>query len=140
MSLAIESSDESDPEFWYTTLRQAGLGKGDVEASSLAEIAWLKQEQGDQETADRLFDELLERFPNHPSAAEAGIARAARFETQSNFKMAAAIYSQVATNFADREIGSIAALRHAYALQKIGTRRTLREARTSIDALSLIHI
>ena len=134
LSLAIESSDESDPEFWYTTLRQAGLGKGDVEASSLAEIAWLKQEQGDQETADRLFDELLERFPNHPSTAEAGIARAARFETQSNFKMAAAIYSQVATNFADREIGSIAALRHAYALQKIGTRRTLREARTSIDA------
>ena len=134
MPLALDAADESDPEFWYAALKQAGVGKEDVQASSLAELAWLKHEQGDHEAADDLFDELLERFPTHSATAEAGIARAGRFEAESNFRMAAAIYAQVASNFAGQESGSIAALRHAYALQKIGNPTSLRQARSAIDA------
>jgi TolA-binding protein len=133
VSLALDAAEESEPEFWYAALKRAGTGKEDVEAVSLAELAWLKREQGDHETADDLFDELLQRFPTHPASAEAGIARAGRFEAESNFKMATAIYAQVASNFAGQESGSIAALRHAYALQKIGNRASLRQARTAID-------
>ena len=134
VSLALDAAEESELEFWYAALKQAGTGKEDVEAVSLAELAWLKREQGDHETADDLFDELLERFPAHPVSAEAGIARAGRFEAKSNFRMAAAIYAQVASNFAGQESGSIAALRHAYALQKIGNPTSLRQARSAIDA------
>lgn len=134
VSLALESPEESDPEFWYAALKEADVAGEGFQASSLAELAWLKLEQGDDEAADRLFDELLHGFPNHPAAAQAGIARAKRFETARDFEHAAAIYAQVATNFADQPSGSVARLRHAYALHKSGTLGSLQKARESIDA------
>ena len=92
VSLALDAAEESDPEFWYAALKQASVGHEDVEAANLAGLAWLKREQGDHEAADELFDELLERFPTHPASAEAGIARAGRYEAESNFRMAAATF------------------------------------------------
>lgn len=133
VSLALDSPDQSDPDFWYDALRESDMADNRTQASSLAELAWLKLEQGDDEAADRLFDELLSGFPTHPAAAQAGIARAKRFEAAEKFEQAAKLYAQVATSFADQPSGSVARLRHAYALHKIGTRGSLKQARESID-------
>lgn len=133
LSLAIESPQESEPEFWFAALKGAGVGAEDVEAAGLAELAWLKKDQGDDEAANRLFDKLLDRFPTHPASAKAGIARAAQFEVASDFERAAAVYYQVAQNFADQESGSIAELRCVYALHQVNTPVSLRQAEAGVD-------
>ena len=133
VALALDSPETSEPEFWYAALEEAGVATDGMQASSLAELAWLKRDQQDDAAADRLFDELLERFPMHPAAAQAGIARAKRFETAENFSQAAAVYEQVARNFADQPTGSVARLRQSYALHKLGTPDSLRKAKSIIE-------
>ncbi len=134
VSLAFESPEKSNPEFWYSAFRKSKIVDESLHAFALAELAWLKLEQKDTQAADRLFDELLDRFPSHPAAAQAGIARAKRFESAKNYDDAASAYAQVAENFADQPSGTTARLRHAYTLHKIGTEQALARARKGIDA------
>ena len=81
---------------------------------ALVGLAWSMSEQGHHERSARLFDQLIEDYPDRPVAIEAALARARELEQQGDAEAASSMYSVVLRSSANERWKDIARVRGAY--------------------------
>ncbi len=116
-------------ERWYSLMAESGTEE-DTIARGLSGLAWMKIESADMAGAFVVFEKLLEKCPDNNLAGEAAMARAKHLEDTKQYQQAAQMYGLVVRRFRHSPMSSVAILRRAYSLQKIGGESNLDEAKS----------
>jgi TolA-binding protein len=110
----------------------ASLVKGsqprDFLVRGLSGLAWARMNQGDEDASIAIFERLVVEHAESGLAAEAAMACGRYFEQRDQFDRAADMYRVVQAKYPDSKFESLARLREAYCLYKIGGQPNLRNA------------
>lgn len=104
----------------------------DVAGTALFERAKAAWNRDDDTAADADFKVLLERFPRHPSAAEALAGRARIAEARGDTATAIALHDEVATRYPESRFAADSAWRAGFVRWQTGA---FRDAATAFGAL-----
>ena len=122
---------------WFTLMSRPGNPK-EMITSGLSGLAWISVKSQDLQSANDVFERLLNECPDEKSSGDAALARAKFLEDQKDFEQAAITYGLVIRQIHAPELSSVAKLRRAYCLQKMGGIDHLEESKTLLqDYLAL---
>ncbi|MDP6445614.1 MAG: tetratricopeptide repeat protein, partial [Pirellulaceae bacterium] len=108
----------------------------DTAAQGIAGLAWTHLDNDDLAASAAAFEELLNRYPNHPLAAESAFMRARTLERMQQFDPALAMYAMVRKDYADTKHAAAAIIAAA---QLHGQLKQTREARRLLEDVLVKH-
>jgi len=104
----------------------------------LSNLAWINQEQGSVQQAEKLFQRLVDEFPQHPLTASAALSLASAFEVSQQSDRALELYQKVTSQTSASEgsrLVQVARLRQAIILHRTGLTANLEIARQLLEGL-----
>ncbi len=114
---------------WFEMMAEPGNPQ-EMVSRALSELAWIKLESNRTAVAMSLFDRLLKECPDSKFAAEAAMAKAKFLDDKDDFERSSEMYGFVIRRFGSTDLANVARLRRAHAMQKMGGRMELLEAKT----------
>ncbi len=133
--LAKKANQESMPFYaghWYEIMSEPGNPPRLV-AEGLSGLAWMKMESNDTSSAMAFFERLLSECPDSEFSSGAAMARAKFLDDQKNFEQSSQLYDLVIRRFGSSDMASVAKLKRANALQKLGSKPNLFEAKALLE-------
>jgi TolA-binding protein len=129
---ALNEKQMEPAQIWFSLLSKHG-NSAEYREHGDSGLFWVASEQGRPHLAGALFERLRENYPNSPRTCDAAMVHAKYLEAEQKFQQAAEIYQLVHQNFADSPLASLAVVRHAYNLHKMGGQQHLESAQNILQ-------